>query len=126
MARSIQGDCFKYLAMNVRLHACVAGLLAALVAACSTSSTTERVTNADELKPLAFLRAGPVSRKDIEGRLGVPWSVYEDGRIVIYHLDAVTEPLRRAQRSGTLHLVIVYTNENMVEQWSLVDTYRRR
>lgn len=113
--------------MNSRLHACVAGLLAALVvAACSTSSTTEQVTNPDELKPLAFLSTGPVSRKDIEGRLGMPWSVYEDGRIVIYHLDAVTEPLRRAEWSGTVHLVIVYTNENMVERWSLVDTDRRQ
>jgi hypothetical protein len=112
--------------MNVRLHACVAGLLVALVAACSTSSTTEQVTNPDELKPLAFLSAGPLSRKDIEGRLGVPWSVYEDGRIVIYHFDAVTEPLRRAEWSGRLHLVIVYTKEDMVERWSLVDTDRRQ
>jgi hypothetical protein len=71
--------------------------MVALVAACSTSSTTEQVANPDELKPLAFWGAGPVSRKDIEGRLGVPWSAYENGRIVICHFDAVTEPLRRAE-----------------------------
>lgn len=114
--------------MNGRLHVCIAGLLVALVVACSTSSTTEQVTNLDELKPLAFLSAGPVSRKDIEGRLGAPWSVYEDGRIVIYHFDAArfTEPLRRAEWSGTFHLVIVYTNEDMVERWSIVDTDRRQ
>lgn len=112
--------------MNGCLHVCVAGLLAALVVACSTSSTMEQVTNPAELKPLACLSASPVSRKEIEGRLGVPWSVYEDGRIVIYHFDAVTEPLRRAEWSGTLHLVIVYTNEDMVERWNLVDTDRRQ
>ena len=112
--------------MTGRLHPCVAGLLAALVAACSTSSRTEQVANPAELKPLAFLSAGPVSRKDIEGRLGAPWSAYEDGRIVIYHFDAVTEPLRRAEWSGTLRLVIVYTKEDTVERWSLVDTDRRQ
>lgn len=104
--------------------AALATVLIAFLAACASSSTVEQVTNPDELKPLAFLDAGPVSRKDIEHRLGVPWSAYEDGRIVIYHFDAVTEPLRRAQWSGTLHLVIVYSKEDMVERWSLVDTDR--
>lgn len=112
--------------MNGRLHVCVAGLLAALVVACSTSSTTEQVTNPDELKPLAFLSAGPVSRKDIEGRLGAPWSVYEDGRIVIYHFDWLDEPLRRAQRSGNLHLVIVYASDDNVERWSVVHMGRQK
>ncbi len=114
--------------MSGRLHACAAGLLVALVVACSTSSTTEQVTNPDGLKPLAFLSAGPVSRKDIEGRLGVTWSIYEDGRIVIYHFDAArfTEPLRRAEWSGSLHLVIAYTKEDVVERSSIVNTYRRQ
>ena len=114
--------------MSGRLHACAAALLVALVVACSTSSTTEQVTNRDGVKPLAFLSAGPVSRKDIKGRLGVPWSVYEDGRIVIYHFDAArfTEPLRRAEWSGSLHLVIAHTKEDVVERWSLVNTDRRQ
>ena len=64
--------------MNDRVRFRIAGLLVALLTACSSTSTStttiERVTNPDELKPLAFLSAGEVSRRDIEARLGVPWS----------------------------------------------------
>lgn len=114
--------------MNDRLRGCIAGLLAALLTACSstTTSTTEieRVTSPEELKPLAFLSAGEVSRRDIEARLGAPWSTFEGRRIVIYHLDRLTEPLKRAQESGNLHLVIVYAKDDRVERWSLVQTDR--
>jgi len=101
-------------------------VLVTFVAACANSSTVEQVTHPDELKPLAFLNAGPASRRDIEARFGVPWSVYEDGRIVIYHFDGLDEPLRRAQRSGNLHLVIVYASDDNVERWSLVHMDRQK
>jgi len=108
--------------------AALVAVLVAFLAACAGSSTVEQVTNPDQLKPLAFLDTGAVSRKDIEHRLGVPWSVYEDGRIVIYHFDWVgpTAPLRRAEWSGNFHLVIVYTKDDKVERWSLVNTDRRQ
>ena len=114
--------------MNHRLRICVAGLLVALLTACSSTSTStttiERVTNPDELRPLAYLSAGETFRRDIEAQLGLPWSTYEDGRIVIYHLDRLDEPLRRAEGSGNLHLVIVYARNDRVERWSLVQTDR--
>jgi len=114
--------------MNDPLRGCVAGVLTALLTACSstTTSTTEiqRITNPDELKPLAFLSAGETSREGIETRLGAPWSTYEDGRIVIYHLERIAEPIRRAERDSNLHLVIVYAKDNSVQRWSLVQTDR--
>jgi len=61
MAPSRRDDSSRDLAMNGRLHVCVAGLLAALVVACSASATPGQVTNPHELKPVAYLSAGPVS-----------------------------------------------------------------
>jgi len=114
--------------MNDRLRCCIASLLCALLTTCasttSTSTEIEQVTNPDELKPLAYLSAGATFRRDIEAQLGLPWSTYEDGRIVIYHLDRLTEPLKRAEGSGNLHLVIVYAKDDRVERWSLVQTDR--
>jgi len=116
------------LMMNDRVRFRIAGLLVALLTACSSTSTStttiERVTNPDELKPLAFLSAGEVSRRDIEARLGVPWSTYEERRIVIYHLNQLAEPIRRAERNSNLHLVIVYAKDDRVQRWSLVQTDR--
>jgi len=67
-----------------RLRFCVAGLLVAMPTACSSTTTRtttiERVTSPEELKPLAFLSAGEVSRRNIEARLGAPWSTFEDRR----------------------------------------------
>lgn len=103
-----------------------ATVLVIFVGGCASSSTVEQVTHPGELKPLAFLDADSVSRKDIEARLGAPWSVYEDGRIVIYHFDWLDEPLRRAQRSGSLHLVIVYARDDTIERWSLVNMGRQK
>jgi hypothetical protein len=114
--------------MNDRLRVWAAGLLVATLTACSsttTSTTTiERVTNPEELKPLAFLSAGEVSRRDFEDRLGAPWSTYDERRIVIYHLDQLAEPIRRAERNSNLHLVIVYAKDDRVQRWSLVQTDR--
>jgi len=114
--------------MHDRLLFCVGGLLVAMLTACSSTSTStttiERVTNPEELKPLAFLSAGEVFRRDIEARMGVPWSTFEDRRIVIYHLDRLAEPIRRAERNSNLHLVIAYAKDDRVQQWSLVQTDR--
>lgn len=106
----------------------IAGLLVALLTACSSTSTStttiERVTNPDQLRPLAYLSTDKTFRRGIEAQLGLPWSSYEHGRIVIYQLDRLTEPLRRAEGSGNLHLVIVYARDDRVEWWSLVQTDR--
>jgi hypothetical protein len=114
--------------MNVHRRTFVAGLLGTLLTACSSTSTSttaiQQVTTPDELKPLAFLVAGESSRSDIEARLGAPWSTYEDGRIVIYHLDRLTDQIRRAERDSNLHLVIVYARDDRVDRWSLVQTDR--
>lgn len=114
--------------MSHRLRVCLAGLLGALLTACSSTSTSttaiQRITNPDELKPLAFLSAGEASRKGIEAQLGAPWSTYEGGRIVIYHLERIAEPIRRAERDSNLHLVIVYAKNDSVQRWSLVQTDR--
>jgi hypothetical protein len=114
--------------MSDRARVRIAGLLGALLTACSSTTTSpttiEQVTSPDELKPLAFLSAGEASRRDIEARLGAPWSTYEERRIVIYHLDQLAEPIRRAETSSNLHLVIVYGKDDRVQRWSLVQTDR--
>jgi len=114
--------------MSDRLRVCAVGLLGALLTACSSTSTSttaiQQVTDPAELKPLVFLSAGEASRKGIEAQLGAPWSTYEGGRIVIYRLDRLAEPIRRAERDGNLHLVIVYAKDDSVQRWSLVQTDR--
>lgn len=116
-------------AMDVLLRGCLASLLGALLAACSplvyrdsTSSTIERITDPAELKPLAFLQSGGVSRSEVVARLGRPRSVFEDGRIVIYRFDgpSLSPQLRPAEWSGNLHLVLLYGKDETVERWSLL------
>ena len=117
--------------MNDYLQIGIAGLLAALLTACAsttsistTSTAIQQVTNSDELKPLALLITRETSRRDIEARFGAPWSIFEDGRIVIHHLDRLAEPIRRVERDSNLHLVLVHAKDDRVERWSLVQMDR--
>jgi hypothetical protein len=71
---------------------------------------------------VGFLQAGPVGRKEVEGRLGAPAYTYEDGRIVIYVLRKNREQFNT--ESGYLtsyRLVVVYGEDDKVGRWSLVD-----
>jgi hypothetical protein len=71
---------------------------------------------------VGFLQAGPVARKEVEGRLGAPAYTYEDGRIVIYVLRKNREQFDTESGHLTSYrLVLVYGQDGKVDRWSLVD-----
>ncbi|HXZ91487.1 MAG TPA: hypothetical protein VEG36_01275 [Burkholderiales bacterium] len=97
----------------------VAVLLVCVLCACS--STVERVSDPKELQALGFLQANAVSRREVEGRLGQPGTIYENGRIVTYSLakrDDRFEVTGSAAPEYTL--VVVYRADDTLEKWSLV------
>jgi len=92
--------------------------LCILLAACS--STVERVSDPRTLGMLGFLQSGTVMRNEVEGRMGPPFTTYEDGRIVTYPLKRQGDRLEPAPEGSDLRLVIVYRADGCVERWSLV------
>jgi hypothetical protein len=96
-----------------------------LLVACST--TVERVSDPGQLKSLGFLQTSPVARQEVEGRLGSPFAVYEDGRIVTYALRKDRDRFEAVPESdpgrwgASYWLVLVYRSDDTVERWSLVD-----
>jgi hypothetical protein len=78
------------------------------------------VGDAADLQALAFLQQSSMSRQEVEARMGLPTSVYEQGRIVTYGL--------RRRGAGwevygdpSHYLVILYRPDDTVEVWSLVN-----
>jgi len=103
-------------------------LVIGVLAACS--STSERVSDADELKLLGFLQPDTVSREEVEGRLGPPHAAYENGRIVTYGLWKYSDRFAPASRNDSVsapyRLVLVYRSDGTLERWSLVNRSGRR
>lgn len=106
--------------MGKWIFALWAAVAMGMLPACS--STVERVTDTKTLGQFAFLQPGITTDAEVRARFGKPYAVYEDGRVVTYHLEFLGGQYRvSANPSGYfVHLVLVYTADGMLEQWSLV------
>ena len=91
-----------------------------LMMACST--TVERVSDPVQLTSLGFLHTSPVSRQEVEGRLGSPATRYEEGRIVIYILRKQGSQFQvSVDAMAQYRLVVVYLSDETIDRWSLVN-----
>jgi hypothetical protein len=110
-------------------------LVSSVAAACYTTtielaSGSEQRQLVDDLQLSTLARGGPVSRSEIEDRLGFPSSTFEGGRIVTYALRKVRGHFVVAQigsASGIdadYRLVLVFRADDTVESWSVVDRNR--
>jgi hypothetical protein len=130
--------------MKVLMQVCFVVYLAVFLQGCSTSET--RMIDIQEVvSDFSFIRDGKISRNEVLARLGQPASVYENGRIIIYWVQednngvlqvttknstAVSinnrsylhdlENGTRGSKSGYYNLVLVFTDNDILEEHSLV------
>lgn len=93
-------------------------LTGSIVAGCSTI----RPVDAPTLRRYeGFIQDGSTTRQEIENRLGNAQSVYESGRILIYHVYLHKDGRMSLTRSGTCHAcVLVFDKDGTLERHSLV------
>jgi hypothetical protein len=109
--------------MSTQALRMTAAIGCSLVIACST--TVERVSDPGQLKSLGFLQTSPVSRQEVEGRLGSPASEYEEGRIVVYVLRKQGDQFQVSSDAlAQYRLVVVYRSDATIDRWSLVNVAR--
>lgn len=130
--------------MKVWMQVCFVVSLAVLLQGCSTSKT--RMIDILEVESdFPFIRNGKTSRDEVLARLGEPASVYENGKIIIYWVQednngvlqvttknstAISinnrsylhdlEHGTRVSKSGYYNLVLVFTDNDILEEHSLV------
>ena len=111
---------------------------------CSALET--RIIDDQEVKTgFSFIRDGKISRSEVLARLGQPASTYENGRIVIYWLQEDSDGVlqvttknstalsidnrsylhdleygTRESKSGYYNLVLVFTDNDILKEHSLV------
>ena len=92
----------------------------AMLPACST--TVERTTDTKTLGYFAFLQPGVTTEAEVRARFGEPYAVYEEGRVVTYHLEFLGGQYKVSPHPAGYfaHLVLVYRADRILEQWSLV------
>ena len=108
-------------------------LAAGLPVACYTTtvepaSDPEQQQLVDDLQLSALARSTPISRAEVEDRLGTPFATYEGARIATYAVRKVrgrfeiAQPLGPASGGGAdYRLVLVFGPDDTVERWSVVD-----
>lgn len=133
--------------MKTSLRICTVACLMMATHGCSTP-TTHVIANHQVSAQLEFVRDGHTTRSEILKQLGRPASIYEDGRIVIYWLIKNDEGMlkvsnmnvtaistqsqpwwnidkyhyapSREENSGYFNLVLVFTDDGIVERHSIV------
>ena len=68
-----------------------------------------------------FLRDGKTTQQEVQDRLGAAPSVYEGGRILVYHVYLQDDGRVKRKGPGTCHAcVLVFDRNNVLERHSLV------
>jgi hypothetical protein len=94
-----------------------------IVAVCFCGCVTTQKFDSDTVsKYEGFIKDGKTTRQDIQDRLGPCNSLYEDGKILIYHVFFEDDGRMNLKKGrGTCHaLVLVFDKDNMLERHGLV------
>jgi hypothetical protein len=83
--------------------------------------TAQKVDSATASKYEGFIQDGTTTRQEIQDRLGPCNSVYEKGRILVYHVYLEDDGRMNLKGRGTCYAcVLVFDINNVLERHSLV------
>ena len=106
-----------------RLHATLQFILSMIIVTgflggCVTARKVDPPTLS---KYEGFLRDGNTKKREIQDRLGPAQSVYENGRILVYHVYLQDDAHMNLNGTGTCHAcVLVFGKDDVLELHSLV------
>ena len=83
--------------------------------------TAQKVDPSTISKYEGFINDGKTTKQEIRERLGAAQSIYESGRILIYHVYLRDDGRMNLKGPGTCHAcVMVFDNDDVLEHHSLV------
>ena len=94
-------------------------ILGVITAGCT--GTKVRPVTGPKANPdsLAFLANGETDREDMVGRIGKPFKVFENGRLVVYRLDKKMQ-ITTNWTSVRFNLVLVFNEHAVLQRHGLV------
>ena len=83
--------------------------------------TVQKLDSSLAIKYEGFTHDGKTTKQEVQDRLGRPSSIYEDGRIIVYHVYLKKDERLSLQAEGACYAcILVFDKDNILERHSLV------